>query len=219
MSEVTTVGLDIAKNVFQAHGIDRLLTIIEAGGDECVPAAARDCLMALREGLVLVKRQILDANSCLASLQRAQPASRRDTGCRAADRNGDGCQHPRPHIFKSARDVPAWIGLVPKQNSTGGKERLGHISKAGNRYLRWLLVAGAMSLIRRAKQAGHMAAPTSSASPSINPLSTGSRPHMARSSRHRADYSLPMFTQEQTFEGRVPLSGVEQTLLTGRQNS
>lgn len=60
-----------------------------------------------------------------------------------------------PHAFKSARDVPAWIGLVPKQNSTGGKERLGHISKAGNRYLRWLLVAGAMSLIRRAKQAGH----------------------------------------------------------------
>ena len=43
---------------------------------------------------------------------------------------------------------------MPKQNSTGGKERLGHISKAGNRYLRWLLVVGALSVIRRAKQAG-----------------------------------------------------------------
>ena len=61
---------------------------------------------------------------------------------------------PDPHAFGSARDVPAWIGLVPKQNSTGGKERLGSISKAGNRYLRSLLVVGALSVIRRAKQVG-----------------------------------------------------------------
>jgi transposase len=54
-----------------------------------------------------------------------------------------------------ARDVSAWIGLVPKQNSTGGKERLGSISKAGNRYLRSLLVVGALSVIRRAKQVGY----------------------------------------------------------------
>jgi transposase len=58
---------------------------------------------------------------------------------------------PDPHAFKSARDLPAWIGLVPKQSSTGGKERLGHISKAGNRYLRSLLMIGAFSLIKRAK--------------------------------------------------------------------
>ena len=48
----------------------------------------------------------------------------------------------------------AWIGLVPKQSSSGGKERLGHISKAGNRYLRKLLVVGALSVIKRAKQTG-----------------------------------------------------------------
>jgi transposase len=52
---------------------------------------------------------------------------------------------PDPHAFGSARDVSAWIGLVPKQNSTGGKKRLGSISKAGNRYLRSLLVVGALS--------------------------------------------------------------------------
>ena len=51
--------------------------------------------------------------------------------------------------------MSAWIGLVPKQNSTGGKERLGSISKAGNRYLRQLLVVGALSVIRRAKQLGY----------------------------------------------------------------
>lgn len=44
---------------------------------------------------------------------------------------------------------------MPKQNSTGGKERLGSISKAGDRYLRQLLVTGAMAVIRRARQLGH----------------------------------------------------------------
>src|SRR5688572_27407394 len=59
------------------------------------------------------------------------------------------------HAFKSGRCLSAWIGLVPKQNSSGGKERLGSISKAGNRYLRQLLVVGAMAVIRRAKQVGY----------------------------------------------------------------
>ena len=51
--------------------------------------------------------------------------------------------------------MSAWIGLVPKQNSTGGKDRLGSISKAGNRYFSQLLVVGALSVIRRAKQLGY----------------------------------------------------------------
>ena len=54
---------------------------------------------------------------------------------------------PDPSVFRSGRDLSAWIGLVPKQNSTGGKERLGSNSKAGNRYLRTLLVVGALSVI------------------------------------------------------------------------
>ncbi len=66
---------------------------------------------------------------------------------------------PDPHVFKSGRDLAAWIGLVPRQNSTGGKERLGHISKAGDRYLRMLLVVGALSVIRRAKQVGYTQRP------------------------------------------------------------
>ena len=51
--------------------------------------------------------------------------------------------------------MSAWIGIVPKQNSSGGKERLGSISKAGNRYLRKLLIVGALSVIKRAKQLGY----------------------------------------------------------------
>ena len=47
-----------------------------------------------------------------------------------------------PAAFKTGRDLAAWIGLVPKQNSSGGKERLGGITKAGNRYLRQIACGG-----------------------------------------------------------------------------
>ncbi len=57
---------------------------------------------------------------------------------------------PDPHAFRSGRNLAAWIGLVPKQHSTGGKERLGGISKQGDRYLRQMLVVGALAVIRYA---------------------------------------------------------------------
>src|SRR5262249_13765401 len=55
-----------------------------------------------------------------------------------------------PKVFRSGRDFSAWIGLVPKQHSSGGKDRLGSISKQGDRYLRSLFTAGAHSIIRYA---------------------------------------------------------------------
>ena len=51
--------------------------------------------------------------------------------------------------------MSAWIGIVPKENSTGGKHRLGSISKAGNRYLRKLLFIGALAVIKRVKKLGY----------------------------------------------------------------
>jgi transposase len=51
-------------------------------------------------------------------------------------------------VFRSGRQFAAWLGLVPKQNSTGGKERMGGISKMGDRYLRHLLVVGATAIVR-----------------------------------------------------------------------
>ena len=56
-----------------------------------------------------------------------------------------------PGQFRSGREFAAWLGLTPRQNSSGGKERLGHITKMGDRYLRKLLFVGMMSLVRRAK--------------------------------------------------------------------
>ena len=57
-----------------------------------------------------------------------------------------------PSAFRSGRDFAAWIGLVPRQDATGGKQKLGPISKQGDRYLRRILVIGAHSVLRRAKQ-------------------------------------------------------------------
>src|SRR5262249_40928077 len=56
-----------------------------------------------------------------------------------------------PKVFRSGRDFSAWIGLVPKQHSSGGRERLGRISKQGDRYLRSLFTAGRPAVIRYAK--------------------------------------------------------------------
>jgi transposase len=56
-----------------------------------------------------------------------------------------------PSGFRSGREFAAWIGLVPRQHSTGGKTRLGGISKRGNQYLRRLLINGASANLLRSK--------------------------------------------------------------------
>ena len=58
---------------------------------------------------------------------------------------------PDPHVFRSGRDFAAWLGIVPRQDSTAGKSKLGPISKQGDRYLRRLCVVGAMAVLRRAR--------------------------------------------------------------------
>jgi transposase len=57
-----------------------------------------------------------------------------------------------PRQFSSGRQFAAWLGLTPRQNSSGGKERLGRITKMGDRYLRQLLIVGATALVRYAKE-------------------------------------------------------------------
>lgn len=61
---------------------------------------------------------------------------------------------PDPSTFRSGRHFAAWLGLVPKQNSSGGKSRLGRISKQGNKYLRQLLILGATSVLRYRRREG-----------------------------------------------------------------
>jgi len=61
-------------------------------------------------------------------------------------------------VFKSGRDFAAWLGLTPRQNSSGGKEKLGAITKQGDRYLRKMLIVGCASALRVAgKRTGALA--------------------------------------------------------------
>jgi transposase len=140
------------------NGVEALLALISKGGDTRIPEAARECLMALATQLELVKRQILEADRRIRAWHRSSELSQRleaIPGVGPLIATALVASIPDARVFRSGRDLSAWIGLVPKQNSTGGKERLGSISKAGNRYLRSLLVVGALSVIRRAQQLGY----------------------------------------------------------------
>ena len=140
------------------NGLDALLQLIAKGADARLPEVARECLLALAAQLALVRRQIDVADRKILECHRENEVSKRleaIPGVGPVVATALVASVPDPHVYRSGRDLSAWIGLVPKQNSTGGKERLGAISKAGNRYLRKLLVIGAMAVIKRAKQLGY----------------------------------------------------------------
>jgi transposase len=137
------------------NGLQRLIAILGNPNDERVPAVARASLAPLVCQFGLVNDQVLEND-------RRVRASARSTelGCRLMEVPGVGpvlasamvATVPNPTVFKSGRDLAAWIGLVPRQNSSGGKEKLGGITKQGDRYLRQLLVAGALAVIRYAQR-------------------------------------------------------------------
>jgi len=136
-------------------GVDRLIEHVEDENDDRIPETARHCLQMLVTQLKLVKLQILDNDRQVLSLARST-----ELGRRLMEIPGVGplvasaliaCV-PDPSMFKCGRNMAAWLGIVPKQNSSGGKSRLGSITKAGNRYLRQMLFTGAMAVVRRAMQ-------------------------------------------------------------------
>lgn len=140
------------------NGVEVLLDLIRKGEDDRVPPAARDCLMALAAQLDLVKRQILEADRRVNAWHRSNSTSKRLEAIPSIGpliASALVASVPDPHVFRSGRDMSAWIGIVPKENSTGGKQRLGSISKAGNRYLRKLLFVGALAVIKRVKKQGY----------------------------------------------------------------
>ncbi|MGZ5178782.1 MAG: IS110 family RNA-guided transposase [Burkholderiales bacterium] len=155
-------------NAFRAHmaefgivapvgrgGIDRLLVVIENETDARIPAEARSCLQMLVAQLRLIKLQILENDRRVMALARSTELGRRlmeVPGIGPLVASALVACVPDPAIFRCGRNMAAWLGLVPSQNSSGGKERLGSVTKAGNRYLRQMLFAGAMAVIRRAMQ-------------------------------------------------------------------
>ena len=137
--------------------VKKLLAVIADEDDARIPPLARTCLEGLARQLSSLEGEIVHAEKLIHAWHRGNEDSQRlDTipGIGRITASALTASISDPQIFKSGRMMSAWIGIVPKQNSTGGKQRLGRISKQGDRYLRWLLVAGAMSVIRQAKRRG-----------------------------------------------------------------
>jgi transposase len=138
-------------------GLQGLIEIVRDETDERVPASARICLKLLADQLDLVNRQALETDRLILASARATEVGRRlmaVPGVGPVLASAIVASVPDPHAFKTGRNLAAWIGLVPKQNSSGGKARLGGITKQGNRYLRQLLVIGALAVIRYAERHG-----------------------------------------------------------------
>jgi transposase len=135
-------------------GIEELLSVVADPADKRLPDIARMCLAALGAHLRRLKEQILEFDRTIMAWHRSDGASRRldaipGVGPMLATALVASVADPR--VFRSGRNFSAWIGLVPKQHSSGGKDRLGSISKQGDRYLRSLFMAGALAVIRYAK--------------------------------------------------------------------
>jgi transposase len=138
-------------------GLERLLAIVDDHEDQRIPADARVCLAMLAAQLAVVKTQVLENDRRIRESARETEVGRRlmaIPGVGPLLASAFVASVADPTVFKTGRDLAAWIGLVPKQNSSGGKERLGGISRAGNRYLRQMLVVGAMAVIRHAQRHG-----------------------------------------------------------------
>ncbi len=141
------------------QGVDALLDAIADPnvGDDEIPKTARDCVLALGEQLEALETQILSLDRRISEWHRSDELSRRlddIPGVGPALATALVGSVADPKAFRSARDFSAWIGLTPKQNSSGGKERLGSITKQGDRYLRSLFRVGALAVIKQAKLRG-----------------------------------------------------------------
>ncbi len=134
-----------------AKGIDRVNELLAiANSSEDLPIAAKagvkvlsETLVGLDNSLETLKREIdaVHAKSEMSRLLVEIP------GIGKIAATAITAHIPDPGVFKSGRDFAAWMGLVPRQHSSGGKQTLGPISKQGNRQLRKLLVLGATSLL------------------------------------------------------------------------
>jgi transposase len=137
------------------EGIKALLAIIADDGDERLPIDARASLIVLAAQLQALQTLVGSIEKRIIAQHRASEASKRLAtipGIGVLGASAITATATDPNAFRSGRDFAAWVGLVPRQDSTGGKQKLGPISKQGDRYLRRLLVVGAHAVLRRAKQ-------------------------------------------------------------------
>jgi transposase len=133
-------------------GVKKLLAIVADDGER-LPIDARASAIVLAAQLEAVQTVIGAIEKRIKMQHRSNKASQRvETipGIGVLGATAIVATVADPTVFRSGRDFAAWIGLVPRQDSTGGKQKLGPISKQGDQYLRRILIVGAISVLRRA---------------------------------------------------------------------
>lgn len=144
----TEFGVVVAKGT---ANVAILLT--ELAADTTIPAVARAMFEQMAAHIEALDQRVAAVDTELAALHKANPVSQLLVEIPGVGPLGAITMALTVEAgnFASARHFAAWLGLTPKEHSTGGKQRLGKISKAGNERLRQLLVVGAMAVIRFAK--------------------------------------------------------------------
>jgi len=138
-------GIIAAKGIGR---VDELLDLVES--DTTLPNAARASAKVLAHALEGLDKAIDDLEDEITNAQAQNEMTRllyKVPGIGKIIASVIAASVPDPSVFKSGRDFTAWLGLTPRQNSSGGKQALGAITKQGNRYIRKLLVLGATSLL------------------------------------------------------------------------
>jgi transposase len=150
-AHLAELGLVAAKG---REGLQQLITAVTKSSDERLPTDARFACQTIVAELHALQIQIGGLDKRITQTHRANADSKRldaIPGFGVILSTAVVATMTDPKAFKTGREFAACIGLVPRQNSTGGKERLGSISKQGDRYLRRLLVVGAISIVRTAR--------------------------------------------------------------------
>jgi transposase len=136
------------------HKLAELIAIVRDERDARVPNMARQVLRVMAEQLGDLETRIAAIEAQIMAWHKSNPVSRRLAtipGIGPIIATAIAATVADPSVFRSGREFAAWLGLVPRQNSTGGKARLGGISKRGDSYLRRLLVNGAHAVLLRSK--------------------------------------------------------------------
>jgi transposase len=137
------------------EGAGELCALVADDNEERVPALLRPALQCVAQQIVALTARVATLEQQLKSWHGRDAMSRRlasipGVGLITATAVAAKVRHPQR--FANARCFAAWLGLTPRQYSTGGKVRLGPITKAGDRYIRRLLVSGAQALLTANKR-------------------------------------------------------------------
>ena len=134
--------------------VGELIAIVRDEADVRLPDLARQVLQVLATQIEQIETAVAALEKQLLAWHKSNPVSQRLAtilGIGPIIATAIAATVVDPIAFRSGREFAAWLGLVPRQNSTGGKTRLGGISKRGNRYLRRLLINGASANLLRSK--------------------------------------------------------------------